>query len=580
MDFSSLTPVDSWGVPISSYVLSFNRGNPLAWGEASFVDLMFGVYKAIAWLSLMLLNVVASFDWLRLFVDLLERVSDSVTGVLGSAGVLLMALGVALAAAAVNWMRRNNHRSLYHLALALLLMMVATAMVSPVRMAGELLGIGRDVGTQIGTSATGTPRGATLSQILADKLVREPTQRWNYSHDLDSLGCGDTWTSSINAAAAHQISVDKVKDAAKACGNYGTYLHAYAMNPDNAVFDGVFAIGCIIVFAFFSGVMWMRMLRTGFATVLHGSAIKPTMYFVPAGASAQNLFVRNGLAAGLGAGTICLDIIVYIIGASFTAAMASITGSGLTASIVTASAMIGIVLGSRQFIKNLRPTAGQVASKVTHSPGPPPMLPPALSSPNLATTLMLASNPAIRALHPALAPLALAGSTARPRTSNPSLPQRTQSPPDRSDAEPSSAQASRAAADATAPQPHTASSQLPPPASLPGPQALPARQNQQPIPAHAVINAAHAASSSKAATPRQPTPVPGPRTHHRELLTDHHGRLTHAGRAVAGIRPARVSPPAAPIPSSPALPSDAADNAARAATDAHRSSPRHERGAP
>jgi hypothetical protein len=582
MDFTSLTPVDSWGVPISSYVLSFNRGNPLAWGEANFVDLMFGVYKAIAWLSLMLLNVVASFDWLRLFVDLLERVSDSITGVFGSAGVLLMALGVAMAAAAVNWMRRNNHRSLYHLALALLLMMVATAMVSPTRMAGELLGVGRDVGTQVGTSATGTPRGATLSQILADKLVREPTQRWNYSHDLDSLGCGDTWTSYVNAAAAHQsgFSVDKVKDAANACGNYGTYLHAYAMNPDNAVFDGVFALGCIIVFAFFSGVMWMRMLRTGFATVLHGSAIKPTMYFVPAGAAAQSLFVRNGLAAGIGAGTICLDIIVYIIGASFTAAMATITGSGLTASIITASAMIGIVLGSRQFIKNLRPTARQVASKITHSQGPPPMLPPALSSPNLATTLMLASSPAIRALHPALAPLALTGSTARHRTSNPSPPQRTQSSPDRSDAEPSSAQASRAAADATAPQPHTASRQLPPPAALPDPPALPARHNQQPIPAHAVINAAHAASSSKVTTPRPPTPVPSPRAQHRELLTDRHGRLTHAGRAVAGSRPARAATPPAPIPSHPALPSDTTDNAARAANDAHRSGPRRDSGAP
>jgi hypothetical protein len=575
MDFTSLTPVDSWGVPISSYVLSFNRGNPLAWGEASCVDLMFGVYKAIAWLSLMLLNVVASFDWLRLFVDLLERVSDSITGVFGSAGVLLMALGVAMAVAAVNWMRRTNHRSLYHLGLALLLMMVATAMVSPTRMAGELLGIGRDVGTQVGTSAAGTPRGATLSQILADKLVREPTQRWNYSHDLDSLGCGDTWTNYINQAAAHQISADKVKDAATACGNYGTYLHAYAMNPDNAVFDGVFAIGCIIVFAFFSGAMWLRMLRTGCATVFHGSAIKPTMYFVPAGAAAQNLFVRNGLAAGIGAGTICLDIIVYIIGASFTAAMATITGSGLTASVITASAMIGIVLGSRQFIKNLRPTARQVASKIAHSQGPPPMLPPALSSPSLATTLMLASSPAMRALHPALAPLALAGSTARGRTSNPSLPQRTQSSPDRSDAEPSSAQASRAAADATAPQQHAASRQLPPPAALPDPPALPARQTQQPIPAHAVINAA-----SKVATPRQPTPVPSPRAQHRELLTDRHGGLTHAGRAVAGIRPTRASTQATPISSSAALPSDTADNAARAANDAHRSGPRRDSGAP
>jgi hypothetical protein len=582
MDFSSLTPVDSWSVPISSYLLSFNRGNPLSWGETSVVNLMFGVYKAIAWLSLMLLNVVASFDWLRLFVDLLQRVSDSVTGMFGSTGVLLMALGVALAAAGVNWMRRNNHRSLYHLGLAVLLMMIATAMVSPARMAGDLLGLSRDAGAQIGTTAAGTPRDSTLSQILADKLVREPTQRWNYSHDLDSLGCGDSWSDYINAAAAHRISADKVKDAANACGNYGPYLHAYAMNPDNAVFDGVFAIMCIIVFAFFSSVMWGRMLRTGFATVLHGSSIKPTMYFVPAGAAAQNLFVRNGLAAGLGAGGICVDVIVYIIGASFTAAMATITGSGLTASILTASAMIGIVLGSRQYLKNLRPKPGQVASNITHSPGPPPMLPAALSSPNLATTLMLATSPAMKALHPALAPLVMAGTTPSRRTPN-SLPQHHQSPSpapaDGGGGGPSSERASRAATDAAAPQIHTSSRRPSLPAPLPGPEALPTRQHQPTInglPAasagvsDAVINAGHTADSSPSATPRQPTPVAqtGPPT----------WQLSWPWNSTPAPQQP-TPPPAPPIPSYPPLSFEAADDAARAAIDVHRGGPRDD-GAP
>lgn len=402
MDFSSLSPTDSSGLSIWSYTLSFNRSNPFSWGEDAVVQVLFSLYKAIAWISLFLLNLVSSFDWLRPFIELLERVSDSVTNYFGTAGVLLMAIGVALAAAGVNWMRRSNHRTLYHLGLAVVLIMLATTLVSPVRYAGTLLGVSRDSATEIGTNAVGTPHGSTLSQVLADKLVREQTQRVNFSHDLDSLGCGAAWTNYIRAG-----DPDKVKDAAIGCST-DTDLHAYAMNPTNAIEDTIFALASILVFAAFTGFLWGRMLGTGFATILHASSIKPLMYFLPSGAAAQTLFTRNGLAAILSATSLFCDVLIYIIGAALTAGMALITGSGAAASIITAGAMIGVMLGTRKFLGNLRSKADPLAAGITHNAPATPMLAPALTSPEFTGRLATAAGPAMRALHPSISPAAMA----------------------------------------------------------------------------------------------------------------------------------------------------------------------------
>lgn len=408
MDFSSLNPTDSHGVPILAYVLSFNKGSvvdPAPWGVSTIVDALFALYKAIAWFALLLLNLVSSFDWLNPFITLLEQVSDSITGALGTAGIMGMAMSVAGAAAAVNWMRRHNHRTLYHLGLAALLIVIATAMVSPVRMAGQMLGLGRDLGAEVGAAATGTPHGSTLSQILADKLVREQIQRWNFGHDLDSLGCGQAWTDRILAGNA-----DKVKDAAYACPGGGTQLHDYAMNPtnSNALVDGFFALGCISVFVVFSLMLVVKLLRTGFATVLHATAIKPLMYLVPASSFMQNLFVRNALAAGLGAAAIAVDVLIYIVGASFTAGMAVVTGNGMVASVITALAMVGVAIGTRQFSKNIQNSRHAMAAKLTHSTGPAPLAPIKLPTAAIAGTLQ-ASAPLLSAIHPALGPAVLAG---------------------------------------------------------------------------------------------------------------------------------------------------------------------------
>ncbi|WP_454232284.1 hypothetical protein [Mycolicibacterium fortuitum] len=407
MDFSSLQPVDSHGVPISAYVLSFNRGsltNPLPWGQSVFVDIMFGLYKALAWFSLTLLNLVTSFDWLSPFVNLLEQVSDTITDRLGAAGVLLMAIGVLVAIAGVNWMRQANHRTLYHLGLAVVLFMVAVAMVSPVRLAGHALGLGRDVGTEVGAAAADTPQGSSLSTTLADKLVREQTQRWNFGHDLDSLGCGDSWSAKILSG-----NQDAVKDAAYACPG-GQALHDYAMMPLNPVYDGFFAIGCIAVFAAFAIALMVRILTTGFSTVMHASAVKPLTLLVPAGPAVQNLYVRNALAIVLGAASIALDVLIFIVAASFTAGMALLTGSGPEASVITALAMIGIVLGARKFAANLRNSRHQIAARVTNSQGPAPLASTVQPAKNLARQVVAAR--ALGAVAPGISPLALAGARA------------------------------------------------------------------------------------------------------------------------------------------------------------------------
>lgn len=400
MDFSSIQPVDSDGVPIASYVLSFDRGSilePAAWGNATFLDIMFGLYKAIAWMCLALVNMVSQFDWLSPFVGLLESVSDTVTGTLGSWGVFAMALGVMASAAALNWARRRNHRTLYQLGLMVVCVMVAITMVSPVRLAGHTLGLGRDIGTEVGSAAAQTRSDASLSMILADKLVREPTQRWNFGQSLDSLGCGQAWSDRI---LAHDQ--DRVKDAALSCPG-GQSLHAYAMAPTNAIYDGFFALGSLAVFVLFAGVLMARMLRTGFATVIHASAVKPLTIFLPASPVVQNLFVRNALAVGLGACTLFLDVLIFICGAAFIAGMANLVGTSAEASVVTAIAMIGVVVGAHQFAKNLKGQDRQIASRISQSPGMTPVSGGTQSATQLARRIVTA-----QALH-GLAPSVLTG---------------------------------------------------------------------------------------------------------------------------------------------------------------------------
>ncbi|BBX30688.1 MULTISPECIES: hypothetical protein [Mycolicibacterium] len=575
MDFSSLQPVDSHGVPISAYVLSFNRGsltNPLPWGQSVFVDIMFGLYKAIAWFSLMLLNLVSSFDWLSPFVNLLEQVSDTITNRLGAAGVLLMAIGVLAAIAGVNWMRQANHRTLYHLGLAVVLFMVAVAMVSPVRLAGHALGLGRDVGTEVGAAAADTPSGSSLSTILADKLVREPTQRWNFGHDLDSLGCGDSWSSKILSG-----NQDAVKDAAYACPG-GQALHDYAMMPLNPVYDGFFAIGCIAVFAAFSIALMVRMLTTGFSTVMHASAVKPLTFLVPAGAAVQNLYVRNALAIGLGSASIGLDVLIFIVAASFTAGMALLTGSGAEASVITALAMVGIVLGARRFAANLRNSRHQIAARVTNSQGPAPLASTVQPAKNLARQVI--ATKALGAVAPGISPLALAGaraasSAAKAGRTNGASPQLAASPArSASTHAPSTptARASRAASAVAKPTPgtgrtpagstagHASPQQLPAPAKVSASRGLvepaPRTHAQAPQPVSNTHNdAARTASAARpAASPQAPQQAPA-------------APARSPKASPAAPRTSQAAPTRTPQPRPPAPPisADATDIAARSA---------------
>lgn len=406
MDFSSIQPVDSDGVPIGAYVLSFNRGSilePAAWGNATFLDIMFGLYKFIAWVCLALVNMVSQLDWLSPFVGLLESVSDTVTSTLGAMGVFAMALGVMAAGAAANWARSRNHRTLYQLGLMVVCIMVAIAMVSPVRLAGKMLGLGRDAGTQVGAAAAQTRPDATLSMILADKLVREPTQRWNFGQSLDALGCGQQWSDRILAG-----NQDQVKEAALSCVG-GESLHAYAMAPVNAIYDGFFALGSLAVFVAFIVFLTARMLGTGFATVMHAAAVKPLTPFLPASPAIQSVYVRNGLAAGLGACKLFGDVLIFICGAAFIAGMATLVGSSAEASVITAVSMIGVVVGARIVAKNMKGQDRQLATRISHSPGIAPLSGTTQSATQLARRVVTA-----QAMH-GLAPRVLTGALASGR---------------------------------------------------------------------------------------------------------------------------------------------------------------------
>lgn len=584
MDFSSIQPVDSDGVPIGAYVLSFNRGSilePAAWGNATFLDIMFGLYKAIAWMCLALVNMVSQFNWLSPFVGLLESVSDTVTGALGSMGIFAMALGIMAAAAAANWARSRNHRTLYQLGLMILCTMVAITMVSPVRLAGYALGLGRDVGTEVGTAAAQTRPDATLSMVLADKLVREPTQRWNFGQSLDALGCGHAWSARILAG-----DQDHVKDAALSCPG-GESLHAYAMAPVNAIYDGFFALGALAVFVIFAGALMVRMLRTGFATVMHAAAVKPLTVFLPASPAVQNVFVRNALGVGLGACSLFLDVLIFICGAAFIAGMATLVGSSAEASVITAIAMIGVVVGARQFAKNMKGRDRQLAARISQSPGMTPLAGTAQSATQLARSVVTAR--AMQGLTPRVLTGAMAagggakqissstGDTTSPTTEAiRSAKQNNSRTRPKSPVRQAQAQAS-AASSPTDARPGAAASQLAGAAYNDGDTSASAQHQLQP--ARESISAAAAAEryDSPAAswtpspqtpppTPRTPEPVPAPTAHHRASGNP-------ASRTHETSPDVTRSVPRSPLPATPPVDADAVDQATRSATTAHHPQP-------
>ncbi|WP_255802079.1 hypothetical protein [Mycobacteroides abscessus] len=377
----TLNPTDTHGIPIINYLLSLDHG---LWGMPNGADLadweLTGI-KVIGFIVLAMLNVVVLFNWLTPLVTLIEKVSDTITETLGVIGVFSMATTVGVMVIVTHWFKRTTHRIWYHLGLGFLLIIIAVAMVSPVRVAAQAVGLGGTVATEVGQRATGSDQSATISQILATKFIREPILRANFGTNLDDIvvtpagpntpavTCGNLWDSALTEVWEGKRDKDTVKDVVKQCPG-GTQLHAYAMDPNNLNFELQVGIGTTVIFALFVVIMMVRVVRGGFATVFHSGSFKPLTAAVMAGPTAQVLALRNALAIPLGFLDVGGNLLILVIGAAFTGFIALATGSGPIASVVTALMMIGLALGTMQYSQNLRGSSRNLAEQLARSGTP------------------------------------------------------------------------------------------------------------------------------------------------------------------------------------------------------------------
>lgn len=367
-----LIPTDTHNLPITSYPLCLDNGILSKFFGGGLAELQLAVMKFTGFIDCSIVNIVTLFNWLSPVVDLLEKVSDQITGLLGAIGVVAMATAVGFVMWVVHWLKGTTHRILYHIAIAVLLMVIGVFMVSPVRWAAQSVSLGGAAATQVGQAATGSTETVTISQILATKFMREPLFRANFGVNLDELRiddkrtCGDVFDAAIRNGA----SSDEVRDAISAQCPGGKTLVKYSKNPVNLNFELLLGNAALILLLIVVGFISVRVMMSGVATVWHAAMLKPSIMFAMAGPSAQTFAIRNAVAIPLGGIAVFGDLLVLVLVAVFTGVIAVATGSSAIASVITQMSMVGLILGTWQFSRNLRGGAGRLAERATGAGAP------------------------------------------------------------------------------------------------------------------------------------------------------------------------------------------------------------------
>lgn len=369
----SLNPTDTHGIPIVNHTLSLDSGILSKFLGGGLADLQISTMKMAGFVGCAVLNIVSSFNWLTPVVELLEKVSDAITDTFGAIGMGAVALAIALMVFATHWLKSTTHRIGYHLGLAVILMLIGVFMVSPVRWAAQAVTMGGGIATEIGQKANHTTQSATISQILATKYVREPMFRANYGVNLDEVPmadgettCGDVYDSAIRS----NVPADEIKDVIGRQCPGGDKLARYAKNPANLNFELMLGTSVLWVLFVFIIIVCVRLMMTGVATVLHGVAVKPALFFVMAGPIAQVYALRNMIAIPLCGLAVAGDLLLLVLGAAFTGFIAVATGSGAIASLITCLSLIGLILGTWRFTRNLRGSNQQLAEQLARSQSP------------------------------------------------------------------------------------------------------------------------------------------------------------------------------------------------------------------
>lgn len=383
-DAGGVSPTDSHGLSIIDYVLSFNEGagvfgvavTPGVTIPASFALLAFGGFIAMAWMTFSVFKLFIKLDWLTPLVRVAEDISTSIGTQLGNSFVFYIVGATMLLTVVLFALRNQSGRAWHHVAITLACIGVGVVIVLPVGEAAHLLKMGRDIAVETGGSITGQATNDP-TVILVDKFVREPTQRWQYGQDLDSLGCGQAWDSAIQAVKSGSMDVEKVKDVPLSCpgGAVGAQMHAFAMNPSGAVWLGFLYPAFMMVVSLLIGIIIVKIGGTAVSAVIHAALIKPGLIAVgtPAG---QSFLARNVIDGFTAAVTTCLLLLTLFVGGALSSLVAQTVPSSEAGMMITLVIIVATIVGARKAGRNMRGWKNSAAATVLPNGAPNAYGPP------------------------------------------------------------------------------------------------------------------------------------------------------------------------------------------------------------
>jgi len=385
-DDGGISPTDSHGISILDYVQSWDTGAGSVLGvavtpgttmPAGFLSLAFGAFTAMGWLWATVYKLFVKLDWLGPLVNVADKVSTSITRQFGESFVIYIVGATLLLTVVVFALRNMRGRAWHHVAITVVIMGIGTAITLPVGEAAHLLKQGRDIAVQTGGVATGGQVNTDPTAPLVDKFIREPAQRWQYGHDLDSLGCGQAWDDALRAIKSGVMDAEKIKDVPLQCpgGTLGSQMHAYTMNPGGAVYSGFLNPLFMALVTFLVLAVVVHIAGTAVGALIHAALIKPGLIAVGTSAG-QSFLARNVIDGYTAAMATCGYLLVLFIAGSLTAAVAASAGSSQEAMLVTTVIMVGAIFGVRKVSKNLHRWKARSATTILPNGAPDAYGPP------------------------------------------------------------------------------------------------------------------------------------------------------------------------------------------------------------
>lgn len=385
-DTGGVSPTDSHGMSITDYVLSFNEGGSGAFGvavtpgvtiPASFAVLAFGAFIAMSWMTFAVFKLFIKLDWLTPLVRVAEQISTSIGTQLGQSFVFYIVGATGLLTVVLFALRNQAGRAWHHIAITLACIGVGAVIVLPVGEAAHLLKMGRDIAVQTGGSITGQSASTDPTALLVDKFVREPTQRWQFGQDLDSLGCGAQWDAALQAVKTGVLDADKVKDVPLSCpgGAVGAQMHAFAMNPAGAIWLGFLYPAFMLVVSILIVIIIVKIGGTAVSAVVHAAMIKPGLIAVgtPAG---QSFLARNVIDGFTAAITTCVLLLVLFVGGTLSSLVAQTVPSSEVGMMITVVIIVVTIVGARKAGRNMRGWKNSAAATVLPNGAPNAYGPP------------------------------------------------------------------------------------------------------------------------------------------------------------------------------------------------------------